>query len=177
MEEPARLRYAEIYYCLSGLLSVSDVVELDDSPAKKDKHYRKYAAAVERALTLFETNLQEWADYISFLNRLLKVRTYYSVPHCCSSGLTSTFVLVPAIPALVNNRDPLKSPYRKAFITMPQSISALGSTSEDSRGLQPHLLHHRKRWPVPRPAALLPRPIFHPFFRVSVRTLAVSRYP
>ncbi|SPN96987.1 probable regulator of reproduction DopA [Cephalotrichum gorgonifer] len=44
----------------------------DDSPVKKDKHYRKYASAVERALSLFETNLQEWADYISFLNRLLK---------------------------------------------------------------------------------------------------------
>ncbi|KAL8388474.1 hypothetical protein RB595_009219 [Gaeumannomyces hyphopodioides] len=42
----------------------------DDSP--KDKTFRKYAANVERALSLFETALQEWADYISFLNRLLK---------------------------------------------------------------------------------------------------------
>lgn len=83
------------------------MVELDDSPAKKDKHYRKYAAAVERALTLFETNLQEWADYISFLNRLLKVRTYCSAPHCCSPRLTSIVVLVVAIPTLVGNRDPL----------------------------------------------------------------------
>ncbi|KAK1981440.1 Dopey, N-terminal-domain-containing protein [Colletotrichum cereale] len=38
----------------------------------KDKHYRKYASGIERALSLFETTLQEWADYISFLNRLLK---------------------------------------------------------------------------------------------------------
>jgi hypothetical protein len=38
----------------------------------KDKNYRKYAAGVDRALSLFETALQEWADYISFLNRLLK---------------------------------------------------------------------------------------------------------
>ncbi|OLN88802.1 Protein dopey [Colletotrichum chlorophyti] len=38
----------------------------------KDKQYRKYASGVERALALFETALQEWADYISFLNRLLK---------------------------------------------------------------------------------------------------------
>ncbi|TEA16559.1 Protein dopey [Colletotrichum sidae] len=38
----------------------------------KDKHYRKYASGVDRALSLFETALQEWADYISFLNRLLK---------------------------------------------------------------------------------------------------------
>jgi hypothetical protein len=28
---------------------------------------------VERALSLFDTAQQEWADYISFLSRLLKV--------------------------------------------------------------------------------------------------------
>ncbi|TPX15392.1 uncharacterized protein E0L32_004372 [Thyridium curvatum] len=38
----------------------------------KDKAYRKFAASIDRALTLFETALDEWADYISFLNRLLK---------------------------------------------------------------------------------------------------------
>jgi len=41
---------------------------------KKDKNYRRYASGVERALSLFDTALQEWADYISFLSRLLKVR-------------------------------------------------------------------------------------------------------
>lgn len=40
----------------------------------KDKAYRKYAAAVDKTLSLFETALEEWADYISFLNKLLKVR-------------------------------------------------------------------------------------------------------
>jgi hypothetical protein len=44
----------------------------EDEPPK-DKHYRKYASGIERALALFDTALQEWADYISFLNRLLKV--------------------------------------------------------------------------------------------------------
>ncbi|GJN77711.1 hypothetical protein PLIIFM63780_001204 [Purpureocillium lilacinum] len=38
----------------------------------KDKAYRRYASGVEKALSLFETALEEWADYISFLNRLLK---------------------------------------------------------------------------------------------------------
>lgn len=42
-------------------------------PWKKDKNYRRYASSVERALSLFDTALQEWADYISFLSRLLKV--------------------------------------------------------------------------------------------------------
>lgn len=40
---------------------------------KPDKSYRRYATNIERALSLFDTALQEWADYISFLGRLLKV--------------------------------------------------------------------------------------------------------
>ncbi|KAI0966368.1 putative regulator of reproduction dopa [Xylaria arbuscula] len=43
-----------------------------DDAVPKDKHYRKYASGVERALALFDTALEEWADYISFLSRLLK---------------------------------------------------------------------------------------------------------
>lgn len=38
----------------------------------KDKGFRRYAAGVDRALGLFDTTLQEWADYISFLSRLQK---------------------------------------------------------------------------------------------------------
>lgn len=38
----------------------------------EDKHYRRYALGVERALSTFDTAQQEWADYISFLSRLLK---------------------------------------------------------------------------------------------------------
>ncbi|KAI9808458.1 MAG: hypothetical protein M1827_007241 [Pycnora praestabilis] len=44
----------------------------NDGLYQKDKHYRRYAASVERALSLFDTALQEWADYISFLGRLMK---------------------------------------------------------------------------------------------------------
>ncbi|KAJ5081607.1 hypothetical protein NUU61_009871 [Penicillium alfredii] len=43
-----------------------------DGSLKKDKNYRRYASSVERALSLFDNALQEWADYISFLSRLLK---------------------------------------------------------------------------------------------------------
>jgi hypothetical protein len=42
-------------------------------PYKKDRAFRRYASGVERALSLFDTAQQEWADYISFLGRLLKV--------------------------------------------------------------------------------------------------------
>ena len=38
----------------------------------RDKGFRRYASAIDRALSIFDTQLQEWADYISFLGRLLK---------------------------------------------------------------------------------------------------------
>ncbi|KAJ5032744.1 uncharacterized protein L3040_009337 [Drepanopeziza brunnea f. sp. 'multigermtubi'] len=43
-----------------------------EEPPSRDKAFRRYASGVERSLSLFETALQEWADYISFLGRLLK---------------------------------------------------------------------------------------------------------
>ena len=39
---------------------------------RKDKGYRRYASNVERALSVFDSALQEWADYIAFLGRLIK---------------------------------------------------------------------------------------------------------
>ena len=39
---------------------------------RKDKNYRRYASNVERALSVFDSALQEWADYIAFLGKLLK---------------------------------------------------------------------------------------------------------
>ncbi|KAH8724670.1 Dopey, N-terminal-domain-containing protein [Phaeosphaeriaceae sp. PMI808] len=45
---------------------------VQDALYKKDKSFRRYAAGVERALGLWDTAQQEWADYISFLARLLK---------------------------------------------------------------------------------------------------------
>jgi hypothetical protein len=41
-------------------------------PQLKSKSYRRYAAGVDRALGLFDSALQEWADYIAFLGRLQK---------------------------------------------------------------------------------------------------------
>ena len=58
------------------LVSVFQKQELTAFPPalyKKDKGFRRYAAGVERALALWDTAQQEWADYISFLGRLLKV--------------------------------------------------------------------------------------------------------
>ncbi|KAK0392731.1 hypothetical protein NLU13_2226 [Sarocladium strictum] len=43
-----------------------------EEPKIKDKNYKRYAAGVDKVLALFDTALEEWADYISFLNKLLK---------------------------------------------------------------------------------------------------------
>lgn len=84
----------------TGQLTLVYFCAEDDAPTK-DKTYRKYAAGIDRALTLFETALQEWADYISFLNRLLKVRAP-PFPLCAShlrlsltGGLPRHFKLAP----------------------------------------------------------------------------------
>ena len=45
---------------------------LEEGFNRKDKSYRRYASNVERALSVFDSALQEWADYIAFLGRLLK---------------------------------------------------------------------------------------------------------
>lgn len=47
----------------------------------KDKATRRYASGVERALSTFEsTAQQEWADYISFLGRLMKALQAHPSP-------------------------------------------------------------------------------------------------
>lgn len=63
----------------------ADSESLGDAPVK-DKAYRRYAGGVDKALLLFETALEEWADYISFLNRLLKVR------YSCNTTPTLRFI-------------------------------------------------------------------------------------
>ncbi|KAF3762470.1 putative regulator of reproduction dopa [Cryphonectria parasitica EP155] len=81
---------------------------VDDAPTR-DKAYRKYAAGVDRALTLFETALQEWADYISFLNRLLKAlqartQSIQTVPAKTLVAKRLSQCLNPALPSGVHQK-------------------------------------------------------------------------
>lgn len=43
-----------------------------DEPPRKDKAFKTYSNSVQRSLSLFDTSLLDWSDYISFLSRLLK---------------------------------------------------------------------------------------------------------
>lgn len=60
------------YFQINHVWARSNILKAGTN--RKDKGYRRYASNVERALSLFDTALQEWADYIAFLGRLLKVR-------------------------------------------------------------------------------------------------------
>ncbi|KAB8267616.1 Dopey, N-terminal-domain-containing protein [Aspergillus minisclerotigenes] len=76
---------------------------------KKDKNYRRYASSVERALSLFDTALQEWADYISFLSRLLKALQSHPpdlpiVPHKVLVSKRLAQCLNPSLPSGVHQK-------------------------------------------------------------------------
>ncbi|KAK4230472.1 protein dopey [Podospora fimiseda] len=81
----------------------------EDAAPSKDKHYRKYANHVERALSLFETTVQEWADYISFLNRLLKAlqakpSTITTIPAKATVAKRLSQCLNPSLPSGVHQK-------------------------------------------------------------------------
>ncbi|KAF9888217.1 hypothetical protein FE257_009212 [Aspergillus nanangensis] len=80
-----------------------------EEPLKKDKNYRRYASSVERALSLFDTALQEWADYISFLSRLLKALQSHPpelpiVPHKVLVAKRLSQCLNPSLPSGVHQK-------------------------------------------------------------------------
>ncbi|PLN81779.1 Dopey, N-terminal-domain-containing protein [Aspergillus taichungensis] len=80
-----------------------------EEPLKKDKNYRRYASNVERALSLFDTALQEWADYISFLSRLLKALQSHPpdmsiVPHKVLVSKRLSQCLNPSLPSGVHQK-------------------------------------------------------------------------
>ncbi|KAJ5287397.1 hypothetical protein N7478_003083 [Penicillium angulare] len=80
-----------------------------EGSVKKDKSYRRYASSVERALSLFDNALQEWADYISFLSRLLKALQTHPpdqpvVPHKVLVSKRLAQCLNPSLPSGVHQK-------------------------------------------------------------------------
>ncbi|KAF4460521.1 hypothetical protein FALBO_12692 [Fusarium albosuccineum] len=81
---------------------------IEDHPTK-DKSYRKYAHGVDKALVLFETALEEWADYISFLNRLLKAlqarpKSINAIPSKATVAKRLSQCLNPSLPSGVHQK-------------------------------------------------------------------------
>ncbi|KAF9731537.1 hypothetical protein PMIN06_009588 [Paraphaeosphaeria minitans] len=81
----------------------------EDALQKKDKGFRRYAAGVERALALWDAAQQEWADYISFLGRLLKALQSHPpettvIPHSDAVALRLAQCLNPPLPSGVHQK-------------------------------------------------------------------------
>ncbi|ORX98613.1 Dopey, N-terminal-domain-containing protein [Clohesyomyces aquaticus] len=81
----------------------------EDALYKKDKSFRRYAAGIERALALWDAAQQEWADYISFLGRLLKALQAHPaetpvIPHSDTITLRLAQCLNPALPSGVHQK-------------------------------------------------------------------------
>ena len=76
---------------------------------KKDKGFRRYASGVERTLALWDAAQQEWADYISFLGRLLKAIQAHPaetpvIPHSDAVALRLSQCLTPTLPSGVHQK-------------------------------------------------------------------------
>ncbi|GAB0138539.1 hypothetical protein EsDP_00006771 [Epichloe bromicola] len=87
----------------------------------KDKAYRRYASGVEKTLTLFETALEEWADYIAFLNKLLKAlqarpKSFNTIPAKALVAKRLSQCLNPALPSGVHQK--ALEIYSHVFITI-----------------------------------------------------------
>lgn len=81
----------------------------EETLLKKDKGFRRYATGVERALALWDTAQQEWADYISFLGRLLKALQSHPsdvpiIPHSDTVALRLAQCLNPTLPSGVHQK-------------------------------------------------------------------------
>ncbi|KEQ82791.1 hypothetical protein M438DRAFT_277139 [Aureobasidium pullulans EXF-150] len=82
---------------------------VEDGVAQKDKTTRRYATAIERALSSFDSAQQEWADYIAFLARLLKALNppppnLEYLPHAQGVALRLAQCLNPALPSGVHQK-------------------------------------------------------------------------
>ncbi|KAL8938921.1 MAG: hypothetical protein Q9216_003641 [Gyalolechia sp. 2 TL-2023] len=96
---------------LSGRSSPVDAKKRldDDGPIKTDKATRRYAVGIDRALSLFDNALQDWADYLPFLGRLLKALQVHppgisDVPHTSLVAQRLSQCLNPALPSGVHQK-------------------------------------------------------------------------
>ncbi|KAI5778510.1 Dopey, N-terminal-domain-containing protein [Geopyxis carbonaria] len=93
----------------SGRSSPQPRRRFDEDPTKKDPKYKRFSTSIDRALALFEgNNLQEWADYISFLGRLLKaLQSHPSLPLIPSKSIVAQRLaqcLNPRLPSGVHQK-------------------------------------------------------------------------
>ncbi|KAK9465276.1 Dopey, N-terminal-domain-containing protein [Lipomyces arxii] len=144
----------------------------DDSVRKKDPKYKRYAANIDRALTLFES-VEEWADYISFLGKLLRAlrsHTAEQIPYSPIIANRLAQSLHPALPSGVHQKALELYGYifgvlgpeelsREIHIWIPGLFPLMAYASIN---VKPHLLQIFENYILPIPAPSL-RPIVRSF--------------
>lgn len=114
-----------------------------------DPQFRKYSAQVERALAAFDT-VKEWADFISFLTKLLKVSSSsllrsrpssWLIPFHNSSSRSPDAAVFPVL-----QRDPKETAGREASLSVFDAGAAEWSASACTRRLQLRLRGHRREF-------------------------------
>lgn len=83
--------------------------DLHSTGSKKDKNYKRYEAAIERALASFDSALQDWPDYGAFIGRLMKALQTRppgtsDVPHNSLIAKRLAQCLNPTLPAGVHQK-------------------------------------------------------------------------
>ncbi|KAK7205900.1 Dopey, N-terminal-domain-containing protein [Myxozyma melibiosi] len=143
----------------------------EDSARKKDPKYKRYAANIDRALALFES-VEEWADYISFLGKLLRAlqsHTAEQVPYSPIIANRLAQSLHPNLPSGVHQKALELYGYifsmlgkdelaRELNIWIPGLLPLMAYASIN---VKPHLIHILETCILPLPAESL-RPIVRP---------------
>lgn len=85
----------------------TDALQSQERAVASDPKYRKYAQQVEKTLATFE-HVNEWADFITFLAKLLKclqsAPQYPFIPHKLTVAKRLSQCLNPALPTGVHQR-------------------------------------------------------------------------
>ncbi|KAK9369940.1 Dopey, N-terminal-domain-containing protein [Lipomyces kononenkoae] len=143
----------------------------DDSVRKKDPKYKRYAANIDKALVLFE-RVEDWADYISFLGKLLRAlqsHTAQQIPYSSIIANRLAQSLHPNLPSGVHQKALELYGYifgvlgkdglsQELHIWIPGLLPLM---SYASINVKPHLLHILESYILPIPAEAL-RPIIRP---------------
>lgn len=111
-----------------------------EEPPVKDKAYRRFQSTIEKVLAIFDTNLQEWADYISFLSRLLKVLRRCITPPLirmltCYTGITSS--------SSFRCCGPIAGYCRKTPRPVLEPLPSVRSTPKSPRGVRVYIYNDR----------------------------------
>ncbi|KAL1303267.1 hypothetical protein AAFC00_006679 [Neodothiora populina] len=139
---------------------------VEDGLHSKDKAFRRYAVAIERALSSFDAAQQEWADYIAFLARLLKAVQFpppniEALPQESTIALRLSQCLNPALPSGV---------HQKALEVYSAILSILGT---EGLGNSLHV-YLPSLLPVPSFASLSVRPLYYAIFEEYIVKLKPS---